>query len=107
MQILPRKQAIGVTGALALAVHLTTNGNGKQYASVGDAVADVEKTMDLLVTRCGVPCLNVIAYDSWHAYYHITLAAGACGALWWWLEGKMPGSAAASLCFDASMRCGG
>jgi hypothetical protein len=40
-----------VTGALALAQHLTRGGGGKQYASVADVVADVEKTMDYLVTR--------------------------------------------------------
>ena len=44
------KQAIGVTGALALAVHLTSNGGGSQFASAADAVADVDRTMDYLVT---------------------------------------------------------
>jgi methylthioribose-1-phosphate isomerase len=43
--------AIGVTGALALAVHLTNKGTGKQYSSVEECVQDVHKTMDFLVTR--------------------------------------------------------
>ncbi|KIZ04682.1 isopentenyl-diphosphate Delta-isomerase [Monoraphidium neglectum] len=42
--------AIGVTGALSLASHLTRNGGGKQYSSVAAVVEDVEKTMDYLVT---------------------------------------------------------
>lgn len=62
--ILP--QAIGVTGALALAVHLLNNGSGKQYASVDECLADIQKTMDYLVTRqaCApayAPCRPVIS----------------------------------------------
>jgi methylthioribose-1-phosphate isomerase len=43
--------AIGVTGALALAVHLVNGGAGKQYSSVQECVQDIHKTMDYLVTR--------------------------------------------------------
>lgn len=43
--------AIGVTGALALAVHLISGGRGKQYSSVQDCLDDISKTMDYLVTR--------------------------------------------------------
>ncbi|WIA19547.1 hypothetical protein OEZ85_004156 [Tetradesmus obliquus] len=42
--------AIGVTGALALAVHLISGGRGKQYASVQACLDDVASTMDCLVT---------------------------------------------------------
>lgn len=45
--------AIGVTGALALAVHLISGGRGKQYASVQACLDDVASTMDYLVTRWG------------------------------------------------------
>jgi len=44
--------AIGVTGALALAVHLISGGRGKQYSSVDDCLKDIADTMDYLVTRC-------------------------------------------------------
>lgn len=49
--------AIGVTGALALAVHLIAGGRGRQYSSVQACLDDVTHTMDYLVTRCagGVP----------------------------------------------------
>jgi methylthioribose-1-phosphate isomerase len=43
--------AIGVTGALALAVHLISGGRGKQYSSVQDCLDDIGRTMDYLVTR--------------------------------------------------------
>lgn len=46
--------AIGVTGALALAVHLISGGRGKQYSSVEACLKDIADTMDYLVTRCGV-----------------------------------------------------
>eukprot|EP00878_Enallax_costatus_P005791 GHUV01006072.1.p1 GENE.GHUV01006072.1~~GHUV01006072.1.p1 ORF type:complete len:713 (+),score=234.96 GHUV01006072.1:191-2329(+) len=42
--------AIGVTGALALAVHLISGGRGKQYSSVEACVRDIAATMDYLVT---------------------------------------------------------
>ncbi len=46
--------AIGVTGALALAVHLA-GGQGadgyRAYASAAECAADVRKVMDFLVTR--------------------------------------------------------
>jgi methylthioribose-1-phosphate isomerase len=45
--------AIGVTGALALAVHLISGGRGKQYASVQACLDDIAATMDYLVTRWG------------------------------------------------------
>ena len=53
--------AIGVTGALAMAVHIISGGNGSQYASVQAAVEDVAKTMDYLVTRCGVVLVSAAA----------------------------------------------
>lgn len=43
--------AIGVTGALALAVHLIAGGRGRQYSSVQACLDDVTHTMDYLVTR--------------------------------------------------------
>jgi hypothetical protein len=43
--------AIGVTGALALAVHLIAGGRGKQYSSVQACLDDITATMDYLVTR--------------------------------------------------------
>lgn len=43
--------AIGVTGALALAVHLISGGRGEQYSTVQDCLDDISKTMDYLVTR--------------------------------------------------------
>jgi methylthioribose-1-phosphate isomerase len=45
--------AIGVTGALALAVHLISGGRGKQYSSVQACLDDIAATMDYLVTRWG------------------------------------------------------
>lgn len=42
--------AIGVTGALALAVHLISGGRGKQYTGVDAAVSDIGVTLDFLVT---------------------------------------------------------
>ncbi|KAI8462416.1 MAG: hypothetical protein J3K34DRAFT_189039 [Monoraphidium minutum] len=42
--------AIGVTGALALAQHITRGGGGSQYATIDAAIADVDATMDYLVT---------------------------------------------------------
>ena len=45
--------AIGVTGALALAVHLISGGRGQQYSSVQACLDDIRETMDYLVTRWG------------------------------------------------------
>lgn len=47
--------AIGVTGALALAVHLISGGRGAQYSSVQACLDDIRDTMDYLVTRWGGP----------------------------------------------------
>lgn len=43
--------AIGVTGALALAVHLISGGRGSQFTSVEACLQDIGDTMDYLVTR--------------------------------------------------------
>ena len=44
--------AIGVTGALALAVDLTNNKHaGADFKDVGEAVAYIDQTLDYLVTR--------------------------------------------------------
>jgi methylthioribose-1-phosphate isomerase len=45
--------AIGVTGALALAVDLVSKGAGSQFADVQAAVQGISETLDYLVTRCG------------------------------------------------------
>jgi hypothetical protein len=45
--------AIGVTGALALAVHLISGGNGQQYSSLQACVDDIAESLDYLVTRYG------------------------------------------------------
>ena len=45
--------AIGVTGALSLAVDLTNNKDGGEaFASVAEAVEYINTTLDYLVTRC-------------------------------------------------------
>jgi hypothetical protein len=70
-------QAIGVTGALSLASHLTRNGGGKQYSSVAAVVEDVEKTMDYLVTRWG-PVTNA---QGWRLRRGTPLELGPRGLL--------------------------
>lgn len=43
--------AIGVTGALALAVDLVSKGAGSQFADAAAAVQGISDTLDYLVTR--------------------------------------------------------
>jgi hypothetical protein len=46
--------AIGVTGALSLAVDLVSKGAGSQFADVQAAVQGISETLDFLVTRWGL-----------------------------------------------------
>lgn len=50
--------AIGVTGALALAVDLVAKGAGSQFSSVDDTVKGINATLDFLVTRCGAALMR-------------------------------------------------
>jgi hypothetical protein len=59
--------AIGVTGALALAVDLVAKGAGSQFGSVHDTVKGISETLDFLVTRWDAsPCIGRDAAGKCH-----------------------------------------
>lgn len=69
--------AIGVTGALSLAVDLVANkGAGSAFASLAEAESYIVETLDYLVTRCAQPnlencaCLHGQVAAAWQAWYH-------------------------------------
>jgi methylthioribose-1-phosphate isomerase len=70
--------AIGVTGALSLAVDLTINKNqGNSFSSVPEALSYIFQTLDYLVTRCDVHSCQCHVPDFAKALYVVTHIA-AC-----------------------------
>jgi methylthioribose-1-phosphate isomerase len=94
--------AIGVTGALALAVHLISGGRGKQYSSVQACLDDIAATMDYLVTRWGQPLAQaadlLAALQVCVSKSAQRPAAGHQGVLQWFRQLCMEGTASSSSC---------